>query len=168
MANAPRHPSTSPSKKVMIHFQVDKLGTQRSGNATCVGQVLTFTRPHPSVLACVQTSDSADTGCVLHARRTQNLHHQWAVAHSVAVRVVRLHLASRVQTRMGTNVRASRVQTRMGTNVRASRVQIRTGTSVRPSQVQNHENISMQRQIVLRSAVDPNLKRLAPNTTGDG
>lgn len=168
MANAPRHPSTSPSKKVMIHFQVDKLGTQRNGNATCAGRVLTLTRPHPAVLVCVQTSDSADTGCVLHARWTQKFHHQSAVAHSVAVRVVRLHLASRVQTRMGTNVRASRVRTRMGTNARASRVQKRMGTSVRPSQVQNHENISMQRQIVLQSAVDPNMKRPAPNTTGDG
>ena len=134
-ANAPCHRSTSPSKKVMTHFQVDKLGAQRGGNATCVGKALTFTRPHPAVL-------SADTECVVHARWTQKFHHQWAVAHSVAVRVVRLHLASRVQIRMGTNVR--------------------------PSQVQNHENISMQRQIVLRSAVDPNLKRSAPNTTGDG
>lgn len=167
-ANAPRHPSTSPSKKVMIRSQPDKLGTQRSGNATCAGQVLTFTRSHPFVLVCVQTSDSADTGCVLHARWTQKFHHQWAVAHSVTVRVVRLHLASRVQTRMGTNARASGVLIRMGTNVHASRVQIRMGTSVRLSQVQNHENISMQRQIVLRSAVDPNLKRPAPNTTGNG
>lgn len=131
-ANAPCHPSKSPSKKVMIHFQVDKLGTQRGGNATCVGQVLTFTRSHPAAL-------SADTRCVVTAEK---FHHKAAVAHSVAVRVVRLHLANRVQIRMG--------------------------TSARPPQVQNHENISMQRQIVLRSAVDPNLKRPAPNTTGDG
>jgi hypothetical protein len=130
-ANALCHPSTSPSKKVMTHSQVDK----GYGNATCAGQVLTFMRPHPAVL-------SADTRYVVHARLTQKFHQQWEVAHSVAARIVRLHLASRVLIRMG--------------------------TSVRPSQVQNHENISMQRQIVLRSAADPNLKRPAPNTTDDG
>jgi hypothetical protein len=142
IANALCHPGTSPSKKVMIHFQVDKLGTQRSGNATCAKQVLTFTRPHPSVPVCFRTTLSADTRCVVTARWTEIFHHQAAVADSVAVRAVRLHLASRVQ--------------------------IRTGTSGSPSQVQNHENLIIQGQIVPRSAVDPNLKRSAPNTTSDG